>query len=386
MKYLLLFLCLISFISTEKLFAAEVIWQSKNTWNESWEEKFGQWISSSVDDDFFLKNNIETDCADVMVGLRWIFARNNSLPAANTIEGTIELFGNFSMKKSWKNIPTSSNWNNDKLFLTALRYVMDETSTRSINRDGYPVKLTREGLLPGTYIITKADDSGHTRIITSSDFTTSSSLPFITKSSTSPAGLRKLFQETLIDEEWPMLNKKMLLSFRWPVKSGSTWLLLAPEKHPRYSLEQFDLGLAHDNPSFIKFLIDRTKNEFDPANLILLGISDIKNSLQQRVLIVNEGYLYCQTHDCHEGSQGFDDWSTYERDSKLLHKYSDFKNLIDQFEKQSPELSKEWDEALINNSFLILNKELTLVEIKNSFITKKASSYPLDTPEVRWWL
>ncbi|MBC7714868.1 MAG: hypothetical protein H7177_16090 [Rhizobacter sp.] len=386
MKYLLVFFFLISSFPCRDAFSAEVIWQTKNAWNESWEEKFGQWISASVDDDFFSKNNIETDCADAMVGLRWIFARNNSLPAANMIEGSNDLFGNFSMKKDWRNLPTSSDWKQDKLFLKALRYVMDETSTRSIDGDGYPVKLTREGLHPGTYIITKADDSRHTRIITSSDFSTPAVLPFLTKSSTTPAALRNLFQEILIDQEWPSPEKKIILSFRWPVRSGSKWVLLSPEKHPQYSREQFDPALEHENPSFIKFLIDRTKSDFDPINLIELGINDIKKSLQLRILIVDEGYKYCIDYDCHQGSKGFDDWSTYERDSKIVHKFNDFKNLMDQYVNEHPELEKEWTEALVNNKITVLNKEITLFDIRELFINKKVSSYPLDTPELRWGL
>jgi hypothetical protein len=385
MKYFILIL-LFNIFLIGNLRAAEEIWHSDNSWNEYWEESFGQWISSNVDEDFFYKNNIETDCADAIVGLRWIFARNNSLPAANYIEGTSELFGNFSMKESWQNLPTGNNWNEDKLFLKALRYVMDETSTRSIDNDGYPVKLTQEGLLPGTYIITKADDSRHTRIITNSDFTTPTSLPFITKSSTSPVGLRKLFQETLIDEAWPSQDKKLFLSFRWPVKSGSTWVLLSASEHPRYSEEQFDPTLAYENPSFVKFLIERTKNQFDATNIILLGINEIINSLQQRMLIVDQGYLYCQSQNCHEGTQGFDEWSTYERDSKIVHKYSDFKSLIDNYEIQFPESSLKWNEGLANTKIIILDRPLSLYEVQELFINKRASSYPLDNPNARWGL
>lgn len=376
--------CICFFIG--KLRAAEEIWHSKNMWNEAWEEKFGQWISLSVDDDFFYKNNIETDCADAMVGLRWIFARNNSLPAANNIEGTNELFGNFSMRESWQKLPTGNYWYEDKLFLKALRYVMDETSTRSIDNDGYPVKLTKAGLLPGTYIITKADDSRHTRIITRSDFTMPTTLPFITKSSTSPVSLRKLFQETLIDEEWPSEDKKLFLSFRWPVKSGLKWILQSSNQHPRYSMEQFDSALALENPSFIKFLIDRTKNQFDPVDLISLGINDVSNNLHKRMLMVDQGYLYCQSNNCHEGTQGFDDWSTYERDLKIVHKYTDFKNLIDKYENQYPGLSLKWNENLSVAKIIILDRELSLFEVQDLFINKRVSSYPLDNPNVRWGL
>ena len=86
------------------------IWEAKNRWNNDWELKFGQWLKQEVTLDFYKKYNIPTDCADAVIGLRWIFSRINYLPVANTLSDTGNLFGQFSMKKEWKRLPTATNW------------------------------------------------------------------------------------------------------------------------------------------------------------------------------------------------------------------------------------------------------------------------------------
>jgi hypothetical protein len=160
---------------------------------------------------------------------------NAPIPAANHIEGTTTLFGNFSIKPEWRDLPTAEHWIDDKLFLRALRFVTDETSTRSIDNDGYPVQLTKVGLIPGTYSITIAPNSRHTRIITNTDFSKKTSLPFIVKSSTAPVRIRSLYQETLLDMDWPSRETKFFLSFRWPLQINQVWVLLDANQHPRYS-------------------------------------------------------------------------------------------------------------------------------------------------------
>jgi hypothetical protein len=109
----------------------QYIWAAKNQWSEEWETKYSKWLQEEVTANFYQRYKIPTDCADALVGLRWIFSRINSLPVANTVADSGNLFGNFSMKKDWKKYDTAEKWNEDELFLVALDFVMNLTSTRT---------------------------------------------------------------------------------------------------------------------------------------------------------------------------------------------------------------------------------------------------------------
>ena len=76
-KILKLYLCLL--VSTQ-VFAD--VWVSNNTWNDSWEKRYAEWIKSDVSRDIFLQGrySIKTDCADAAYSLRAIFAYENKLP------------------------------------------------------------------------------------------------------------------------------------------------------------------------------------------------------------------------------------------------------------------------------------------------------------------
>lgn len=137
------------------------LWKVTNSWDENWEEKFIKWLEAEFDKDFFVKHQIVTDCADAAFALRWIFARMNALPAANTMAGSHILFTQDSMKKEWASIPTSANWNEDELFLTGLKYIMKHAFTGTLGIDGYPILINPDVFRVGTVHL----DGGHTMII-----------------------------------------------------------------------------------------------------------------------------------------------------------------------------------------------------------------------------
>ncbi|RYZ82103.1 MAG: hypothetical protein EOP06_22245, partial [Proteobacteria bacterium] len=114
------------------------IWKATQRWSWDWEKKYADWISTDITPDFFQKHNIATDCADVAYATRWIFARMNGLPAANRISGSGGLLTNESLRKQWTSLPTAKEWHQDRRFLTALNYLLNEGYTHSLVRDSYP--------------------------------------------------------------------------------------------------------------------------------------------------------------------------------------------------------------------------------------------------------
>jgi hypothetical protein len=366
---------------------ATSIWVASNSWSEVWEERYADWLKENITSDFFQKYNIATDCADALIGFRWIFARINYLPVANILGSTGNIFGHFSMLKAWQGLPTSSNWYDDKLFLTALSYVMDMTSTLTIlNGDGYPVKISRNGLLAGTFILTRYNGSGHIRTITENHYDEVSELPLVTYSSTTPREVRSLYRENFVDQAWPKRQLKEVLAFRWPVVSSSRWTLQRKENHADYSEEQFDPDLERSQYSFIQFIISRVNTNYDPYKLVDVAISDIVLALETRKTIVRDGYEYCRSHDCRPGTQGYEDWSTPNRDEKLVKKYSDMESLVKDFDSSFPGLFEKWKNQLSGTHVEIEGRSLDLATIRSLFTRNLASSKPTDPPLRRWGL
>lgn len=362
----------------------QAIWYAKNKWDAEWEFKYGQWLQNEVTPDFYKRLNIATDCADAVVGLRWIFARINSLPVANTISDTENLFGHFSMKKEWRRYDTASNWYDDELFMAALDYVMNLTSTRTIIKDGFPVVINREGLVPGTYIVTQNNGAGHAKVISETHYEEITELPLYTLASTTPREIRFLAREVLLDQDWPEIGAKEILAFRWPVATNSGWQLEKRDARPTYSLEQFDRELKIKFPAFIQFVLSRVKESYDPLKLVDSGLNDILAYANQRVSVVTKGYEYCKKNNCKAGSAGDNDWGTPSRDAKLLKKFHDIDTLVKQLENLSPGLYERWMTGLRHTTMQVEGVEITLASLRFIMENNLYSSQALDHPEKRW--
>ncbi|MBC7429477.1 MAG: hypothetical protein H7336_12740 [Bacteriovorax sp.] len=363
----------------------QFLWIAKNQWSDEWEAKYGVWLST-ITPEFYKKYKIETDCADALVGLRWIYSRINSLPVANTVADTGELFGQFSMKKEWRKYGTADNWHEDELFLGALDYIMNLTSSRTVMNDGFPVRIDKEGLIPGTYIITQNHGSGHAKIISETHYNEITELPLYTLASTSPRAVRLLTREVFLDQDWPEKGDKEILAFRWPVLKNGEWVLQPKDARPAYSLEQFDTGLKSDFPAFIEFVLSRVKGNYDPLKLVQLGVDDILSYANQRIEVVTNGYTFCKKNNCASGSEGADDWGTPIRDAKLLKKFHDIDTLVKQFENLSPGLYDRWTAGLRSATLEVEGVSLKLSSLRFIMENNLFSSLGTDTPARRWGL
>ncbi|CAM9867476.1 unnamed protein product, partial [Chrysoparadoxa australica] len=360
------------------------LWGATETWSEQWEIKFAQWIKDNVKEDFFSKYNISTDCADAILGIRWIFSRIHGLPVANHISTTSSLFTNYSVPKKWRYLDKADQWHQDELFLTALNYVMKLASTRTIKLDSYPVALTKQGLRIGSFLLTESVESNHVKLISENNFDDPTDLPIFTLASTVPRQVRLLVREVVTDQGWPKEGEKSFLKFRWPIVSDKEVYLKSEASHVDYSREQFSEDLRDQYPVFIQFLLGRLKDAYDPSNLITLALEDILEYTQQRIQVVADGAAFCEMNDCSPGTANWDAWSTPSRDKKLKDKFANIDLLTTQFENLSPGLVERWQRAQAGTKVAILSFNLSLKTIRYLLENGYASSEPSDTVEKRW--
>ncbi len=357
-----------------------VLWTPKNEWDLEWEKAFSKWVELEFNEDFFIKYNLSTDCADVAFALRWIYARINSLPVANTLAGSHIIFSHESMKKEWLNLKRADNWYEDELFTTALNYLMKHVYTGTLNIDGYPIELSKETFLVGTIHL----DGGHTMIISKIDYNQIEAAPIWKLSSTVPAKVRKLFEEVMVDSSMTGRDYGGLFRMRWPVFKNGKWSLIDKDKMPLYSLEQYEDEFLDGENSFTIALIKRLGISFDPKRLVIKTISSIKNMLNQRIAVVNLGHNFCKVNDCSEGTFNYEEHSTPTRDKRITAAFKTGRDLAQNLSSFDPHLPSLFEKNLSSETFEVLGTVKSLKTYEQMFNHYTLSNHPDDSIEERW--
>jgi len=223
------------------MLAQAQVWVDTQTWDERWEDLYAEWVQTHFNEDFFVSGrwgNLPTDCADAVYAPRIIFAYDNRLPFIIPSTGQ-------------SNRSTAHNRiaNGDQRVRAFLIRVFQQTSTRSLPADTYPVAITREDLKPGAIWLRNSHasenfiirmfgganaPSGHTEVI--KEVTPSGVVYLI--GSTVPIKVRNLITVTSL----AFLPEKQTLGFRrfiWPQNIGKD-----PSVNKGYSLEQFEMGVV----------------------------------------------------------------------------------------------------------------------------------------------
>lgn len=190
------------------------VWVAQNQWDQNWEKRYSEWVASSVTPQFFVQNNIATDCADAAISLRWIFARTNSLPAASTTSSS--LLSNLSSQ--WDHLKTAPDWQSDERFRKALHAAINSTDTRTLFKDLYPIKLNSRSLVPGAVFINATSVSGHAEWISKTSFDGMNN-PIMFFSSTVPQRVRETLVYPFMKTKWPVRTDNGFMRFRWAVQS-----------------------------------------------------------------------------------------------------------------------------------------------------------------------
>jgi len=352
------------------------VWQTGNRhWDVQEERRFAVWVETTVTEDFFIHYRIPIDCADVPYAIRWIYARIAHLPAAATTkEG--RLLGNWST--SWKHIPTSRYWYNDRRFRAALLYMLEETSTRTLPKDTYPIRITPDSVTAGAVFL----ENGHAGMIGRLVLDGSMFSPVQTWEATLPRKIQKMRQRSYYAAWADSDAGTGLLRFRWPIFSKGKWHYLPEQRHPFYSVEQYAQGFCHTGESFDEAVARRIDPEkYDPAKRASLIIESIYRYLKERVPLVKAGYRHCRKKHCDEGSYLWEVYSTPGRDGMIAFEIEHLQKLIHK-NRLDP---KSIDRTMRNMLIPIGNKQtVTLDYIVNNY--RWLSHDPEDSIEARWGL
>ncbi|MGD2117704.1 MAG: hypothetical protein PVG66_05040 [Chromatiales bacterium] len=345
LRYLVIFL-----ITPISLSHAD-IWESKNEWNEHWEDAYSQWVQEHYTADIFTSGKYQGflhDCSDSVYYARLLFAYENQLPFV--IEDP-DYTGENSRRSQTFDEQTrdrpdnpydvvTETISNDMDFYDHLEpkqrlarfveLVGRVTWTRSLLNDTYPVQLNRQwfrpgivAVLPKTTVFSEGDfdilnydvvannleattTAGHAQLVTRVDET----------------GVIHYLKSTIPAKVQPLLPTT-LNSFVPDIDGGSYRRWKQPQHYameeselPGYGTEQFDLdGVFEDVMQQRLALVNESKTD----KLARLA-NEVCAQLQQRIPVVQYGWEYKQ--QIGERCMNFDEYdlhSTPSRDGKIIN-------------------------------------------------------------------
>lgn len=354
-------------------FGTSPLWTVTQEWNQDWEDKYAEWVGTTFTATFFEENKLATDCADAAYALRWIFARNNGLPAAATLSGSGVFATHLSAKAEWQSLPGHKEWQKDKRFLTALNWLLNMVFTKTLYMDTYPVEINRSTIKPGLINLL----GGHTEIFNQVSYHPDE-LPMGLLSSTMPRAIRVLAARPFLDSWRQSPANGGLLRFRWPTKTKA-WAMVPKTAMPFYSIEQYDEKLCEDEPRFAFCIIKKLGMAFSPELIVSKLQEGIVDTVNQRAGVVQDGFNFCQVNDCSPGTNAWEDWSTPTRDARLLATLKAASTTASEVG-----LSDTFNKWLANTKVAATNNKLTYGQLIQRLESNFVSSDPRDEVESRW--
>lgn len=364
------------------------LWTPENQWSEEWEKKYSQWITSEVNPQFFIENQISTDCADAVISLRWIFSRMNALPAANTtVAGLVS-----QASTRWDNIQAGDHWKTDLRFKTALRDIVNATDTRTLFKDTYPIELNRKNLVPGTLFMNATSASGHAEWIAKMSFDGMNN-PITFYASTVPQQVRELLVYPFMKTQWPTRNENGFVRLKWVRMSGNSPVIISEKEMPGYSLEQYQLSsLYAGKMDFDDFVTERLIGQpLDGLRKLQTLTSHLVQRYENRVPVIQKGYQFCRQKSCAKEGINFYNHSTYSRDTAIQFLIIGITELIysDRYSRNvddelAGQMVLKWSQ---NQSNIFVDLGFTKVSLGTlvaHWNEKKYSSDPNESIEKRW--
>lgn len=368
------------FVTEDK---TKVLWKATQLWSWEWEVRYSQWIAQEVDAKFFSRHGIATDCADVAIGLRWIFARMHGLPVGNTLAASSRLFTHASFKKSWSGLKRGAQWYEDELFLAALDYIMDGAYTKTLLLDSYPVRIRADVFLPGVHHLQFHAQGGHTMLVKAVKARGVSNSPLLLLQSTLPRKVRDLAPTGYHISTQPQYDGGFL-RIRHLVVANGTWVLAPASKHVDFSEEQFEEEFMSGHAGFSSAVKAHLLGRIDGAQEFMTSLKLLREALESRLKVVSDGYLACQRLDCRPGTEGYEEWSTPVRDSKL----KDLTTLVVALARQNMSrgsVKNAWNE-FTRLQVRINDVRYPMSRILENILNDRLVGDPSKTPEARWGL
>jgi hypothetical protein len=344
-------------------------------WDGAQEQRFAEWVEKTVNEDFFIRHGIAVDCADVPYAIRWIYARIAHLPAAVTTRDG-HLLGHWST--AWENVPPAKEWYLDRRFRQSLLLVLQETSTRTLPLDTYPIGINAQSLSAGAVFI----GEGHAGLVGRIVYDGSTYSPIQTWEATLPRKVRQLRQNNYFASLVDIDAGSGLARFRWPVFAAGRWQYLPNRDHPFYSLEQYNRNFCHADETFDQAVARRIDpKQYNPAMRARLIMDSLYGYLLMRVPIVQEGFNRCRQEKCPEGTYRWEAYSTPGRDDVIDHKISHLQKLINDNDIDEETLMKMMEGMVVT---IIAGRSVTLAYVLHNY--GWLSHDPDDSLEARWAL
>ncbi|MGB5216654.1 MAG: hypothetical protein WBN66_00005 [Smithella sp.] len=300
------------------------VWKvGKRQWTIQEENRYSRWVADNITEDFFLRYNIPVDCADVVYGIRWIYARMAHLPAAaTTVDG--QLIGHWS--KNWKHLPTHRKWYKDRRFRTALLFMLSKTSTKTLPMDTYPIHIATDSVNSGTVFFIAESHAG---IVRSVILDGSTAHPVQTLEAIMPPRIQKLNHKNFISTHPESLFQSGLVKFRWLERKNDRWQYLSVHDHPYYSEEQYSSTFNEGYVDYIESVAKRIDPKiYDPRDKINRLLDVFIRQLKDRIPVVLKGREQCYEKRCPEGSPLWELYSTPGRDEYIYVMISHIKEII----------------------------------------------------------
>lgn len=357
--------------------AGSELWSVTNQWDWDWEIKFGQWVSSELHTGWWKNYGLATDCADVVFTARWIFARINGLPMANSLASG-QWFTHRSVKPEWETLPTAPEWHKDQKFLAALNYLESVTYTHTLWNDSYPIAINSRAFIPGTYHLHLTSESGHTLLVHSVGLQPDE-VPVTVLYSNIPSEVRELWAAVFLETESDA-GGNGFVHMRWPQWAGEVVSLVPAAQMPNYSLEQFAANFIRPpRTAFWQEVFYRLNPRANFEKIALKTLQQILDSFHTRVVVVEKGWAVCSVTPCLKGSKEWELWSTPSRDGRLMGNI----NVFDELMVQIGDYSK-FTSLLAKKVVTVEGQTLNLSETIGIWQNGLYSSDPNDPPPVRW--
>ena len=353
------------------------VWRvSDRRWSVEEEVSFGKWVEENVTEDFFVGHKIPVDCADVPYAIRWIYARIAHLPAAAMTKDN-KLIGHWSTQ--WGHLPTHAEWHKDQRFRTALLFMLNETTTRTLPLDTYPIRIDPESVIPGTaFFITES----HSGIIGHVVLDGSHAHPLQTWEATVPARIQKMSEKSFLAPRPESTVYSGLVKFRWPIPANGQWKYLPVREHPFYSMEQYSSGFYEGNSDFVEAVAKRIDpTDYDPWDKMEKVLDTITRFLQVRIPIVLEGNRKCRKGGCPEGSAQWENYSTPGRDGMITLLMDHLRKIIESNQLDPERVKEEMEQIHFRISG---DLSITFYHLYQNY--PWLSPHPEDSIEARWGL
>jgi hypothetical protein len=350
----------------------------KNAWEQTDEDAYSAWFAEQTTD-FNQDTGLIADCADTGLLFRWVYARQNLLPIANSLSGSGKLFGHFSSNAAWDALPTNADWKQDERFKAAMRYLFNNSYTRTVVSDIYPTVISPAYVRPGSMFMIIRPTDGHTQTV----HDVNPNYGIITFWGNEPAS-ESVFESALLIE---IQNKMTIGMWRQPrqvtTSSGSAWELIPANQMPGYSTAQFS-QVFNSNGEMNDWLNSQLGvHETDSARLQVLEKA-FEQGLQMRLLITAESIPFCIVSPCSKTSANYDNYSTFSRDAKLISEQQEIAGLIT---KMGPDSSavNNFEQNVGDEGEVIEGSGLTyLALVTDPTLLPKLNSDPRVSYEARW--